>query len=187
MTYEVQPVPFKPNRLEGLSDRLLITHYENNYDGAARRLNALERGLEQADWAALAVFELNGLGGERLIATLGKPTNQWAADHRPTYAAIEAADATSGLKVLQSNVRIDLLITDVGLPGGINGRQMADAARANRPGLKVLFITGYAENTAVRNGHLEAGMDVLTKPFAMQGLASRIQTIITGSRGDLNP
>lgn len=89
--------------------------------------------------------------------------------------------------MLQSNVRIDLLITDVGLPGGINGRQMADAARANRPGLKVLFITGYAENTAVRNGHLEAGMDVLTKPFAMQGLASRIQTIITGSRGDLNP
>jgi PAS domain S-box-containing protein len=97
------------------------------------------------------------------------------------YAAIEAADGTSGLKVLQSNVRIDLLITDVGLPGGINGRQMADAARANRPELKVLFITGYAENAAVGNGYLEAGMHVLTKPFAVQALASRIRTIITGS------
>jgi len=97
------------------------------------------------------------------------------------YAAIEAADGTSGLKVLQSNVRIDLLITDVGLPGGLNGRQMADAARANRPGLKVLFITGYAEHAVVHNGQLEAGMHVLTKPFAMQALASRIRTIITES------
>ena len=70
------------------------------------------------------------------------------------YAAIEAADAISGLKVLQSDVRIDLLITDVGLPGGINGRQMADAARVRRPNLKVLFITGYAENAALSNGHL---------------------------------
>jgi PAS domain S-box-containing protein len=97
------------------------------------------------------------------------------------YAAIEAADGMSGLKVLQSNVRIDLLITDVGLPGGMNGRQMADAARAVRRGLKVLFITGYAENAAVGNGHLEPGMHVLTKPFPMQVLASRIRAIIMGS------
>ena len=66
------------------------------------------------------------------------------------YAAIEAADGVSGLKVLQSDVRIDLLITDVGLPGGMNGRQMADAARRVRPKLRVLFITGYAENAAHR-------------------------------------
>ena len=70
------------------------------------------------------------------------------------------------------------LITDVGLPGGINGRQMADAARANRPNLKVLFITGYAENAAISNGHLERGMHVLAKPFAMERLAARIQSII---------
>jgi PAS domain S-box-containing protein len=97
------------------------------------------------------------------------------------YAAIEAADGTSGLKVLQSDVRIDLLITDVGLPKGINGRQMADAARKGRPMLKVLFITGYAENAAVGDGHLEPGMHLLTKPFAMEMLASRIKTIITGT------
>jgi len=97
------------------------------------------------------------------------------------YAAIEAADGTSGLKVLQSDVRIDLLITDVGLPKGMNGRQMADAAREARPTLKVLFITGYAENAAVGDGHPEPGMYLLTKPFAMEMLASRIKTIITGS------
>ncbi|GJD55733.1 PAS domain S-box protein [Methylobacterium dankookense] len=94
------------------------------------------------------------------------------------YTAIEAADAAAGLKVLQSDVRIDLLVTDVGLPGGMNGRQMADAARVGRPDLKVLFITGYAENAAVGNGHLEPGMAVLTKPFVMEALASRIKDLI---------
>ena len=95
------------------------------------------------------------------------------------YAAIEAADGSSGLQILQSNVRIDLLISDVGLPGSMNGRQMADAARQARPKLKVLFITGYAENTVIGNGHLDPGMHVLTKPFAMDALASRVEAIIT--------
>ena len=95
------------------------------------------------------------------------------------YTAIEAADAVAGLKVLQSDVRIDLLVTDVGLPGGMNGRQMADAGRVNRRDLKVLFITGYAENAAVGNGHLEPGMAVLTKPFVMEALASRIKDLIS--------
>ena len=94
------------------------------------------------------------------------------------YAAIEAADAASGLKVLQSDVRIDLLITDVGLPGGLNGRQMADAGRERRPGLKVLFITGYAEAAALSHGRLLPGMHVLGKPFAIEKLAARIKDII---------
>ncbi len=68
------------------------------------------------------------------------------------YTAMEAVDGASGLKLLQSNMRIDLLITDVGLPGGMNGRQMADAARRSRPHLKILFITGYAENAAIGSG-----------------------------------
>jgi CheY-like chemotaxis protein len=96
------------------------------------------------------------------------------------YAAIEAGDGASGLKVLQSNVRIDLLVTDVGLPGGLNGRQMADAARLNRPDLKVLFITGYAENAVLNHGHLAHGAQVMTKPFAMEALATRIRGIIEG-------
>ena len=94
------------------------------------------------------------------------------------YAAIEAADGVSGLRVLQSDAQIDLLVTDVGLPGGMNGRQMADAARARRPDLRVLFITGYAENAVIGNGQLEAGTHVLTKPFAMDALAVRIREMI---------
>ena len=94
------------------------------------------------------------------------------------YTAIEAADSVAGLRVLQSDVRIDLLVTDVGLPGGMNGRQMADAGRERRPDLKVLFITGYAENSLIGNGHLEPGMQVLTKPFAMEALTSRIKDFI---------
>jgi CheY-like chemotaxis protein len=97
------------------------------------------------------------------------------------YSAIEAADGVSGLKVLLSDVRIDLLITDVGLPGGVNGRQMADAARANRPDLKVLVITGYAENAVIGHGHLEPGIHVLTKPFAMDRFAERVRSIIAVS------
>ena len=91
--------------------------------------------------------------------------------------AIEAADGPGGLRVLQSDARVDLLITDVGLPG-MNGRQVADAARVARPGLKVLFITGYAENAVLSHGHLDPGMHILTKPFALDDLASRIKDLI---------
>ena len=96
------------------------------------------------------------------------------------YSVIEAPDGPTGLKVLESNARIDLLITDVGLPGGMNGRQVADAARVTRPNLKVLFITGYAENAVIGNSRLEKGMYVLTKPFQVENLAHRIGEIIEG-------
>jgi CheY-like chemotaxis protein len=94
------------------------------------------------------------------------------------YNAIEVGDGPAGLRILQSNAKIDLLITDVGLPSGMNGRQVADAGRALRPGLEVLFITGYAENAAVGNGHLDPGMHLLTKPFTMETLARRIREIL---------
>ena len=97
------------------------------------------------------------------------------------YSALEAADSVVGLKMLQSAARIDLLVTDVGLPGGMNGRQMADAARALRPDLKVLFITGYAENAVLSAGRLDPGMAVLTKPFAMDAMAARIRRMIEGA------
>jgi PAS domain S-box-containing protein len=95
------------------------------------------------------------------------------------YTAIEAADGSSALRVLQSDTRIDLLVTDVGLPGGMNGRQLADFGRIARPRLKVLFITGYAEKTVVAGDQLEPGMSILTKPFAMDGLAARIKELIS--------
>ncbi|MDF0545908.1 PAS domain S-box protein [Sphingobium sp. H39-3-25] len=99
------------------------------------------------------------------------------------YRAIEADDGPKGLDILQSEQRIDLLITDIGLPG-LNGRQVADAARVTRPGLKVLFMTGYAENAAVASGFLEPGMAMITKPFAMDFLVSRIHEILEGGSSE---
>lgn len=97
------------------------------------------------------------------------------------YRVLEAADGQQGLEVLHSDRRIDLLVTDIGLPG-LNGRQVADAARVRRPALKVLFMTGYAENAALASGFLEPGMAMITKPFAMEQLAARTREILEGER-----
>lgn len=94
------------------------------------------------------------------------------------YIALEAADGASALTILESSARIDLLITDVGLPGGINGRQVADRARLVRKDLKVLFITGYAEQAVIGEVQLEDGMQVLTKPFAMETMAERLKLLL---------
>lgn len=97
------------------------------------------------------------------------------------YKAIESADGASALQVLRSDVRIDLLVTDVGLPGGMNGRQLADYGRTARADLKVLFITGYAEKAVMDSNGLDPGMAILTKPFAMDGLAMRIKELLLAS------
>lgn len=94
------------------------------------------------------------------------------------YAAIEADDGPQAMAVLESRQAIDLLVTDVGLPNGMNGRQVADAARVLRPGLKILFVTGYAEKAVLNHGHLEPGMEVVTKPFNMDDLTRRIHRLI---------
>ena len=144
----------------------LPRHYgEADEDEVARKLSEVERA-EQGE----TVLIVDDEPSVRMLVTevledLG-------------YTAIEAADSVAGLRVLQSDVRIDLLVTDVGLPGGMNGRQMADAGRERRPDLKVLFITGYAENAVLGNGYLRPGMQILTKPFVLETLASRIKELI---------
>ena len=95
------------------------------------------------------------------------------------YRTLEAVDGPSGLRILRTNERIDLLVTDVGLPG-MNGRQVADQARETRPELKILFITGYAESVAISNGFLQPGMEMITKPFDLDHLAQRIRAMISG-------
>ena len=94
------------------------------------------------------------------------------------YQTIEATDGAAGLAILHSNARIDVLITDVGLPGGLNGRQVANAARLERPEVKVLFITGYAENSAINHGHLDHGMQMLTKPFTVNDLSAKVTALL---------
>jgi len=96
------------------------------------------------------------------------------------YQILQAEDGNSGLEILRSSLRIDLLVTDVGLPGGLNGRQLADAAILLRPDLKVLFITGYAENAVIGEGRLKPGMHVMIKPFSLEILGRRINEIISG-------
>ncbi len=97
--------------------------------------------------------------------------------HDLGYRTLEAADGPSGLRLLQSSEQIDLLVTDVGLPG-MNGRQLADQARVARRDLKVLFITGYAETAAMSSGFLEPGMAMITKPFSTEVLMTRIRSMI---------
>jgi CheY-like chemotaxis protein len=93
------------------------------------------------------------------------------------YRHIEVPDGQAAVPILQSRQRIDLLLTDVGLPN-LNGRQVAEIGRQSRPDLKVLFVTGYAEKAAVRQGFLEPGMEMLMKPFALEALAAKIRAII---------
>ncbi|WP_285407285.1 ATP-binding protein [Pseudomonas sp. FR229a] len=93
------------------------------------------------------------------------------------YAFVEAGDADGAVPILNSTQRIDLLISDVGLPG-MNGRQLAEVGRQYRPGLKVLFITGYAEHAAVRGGFLDSGMQMITKPFTFDLLTAKVREMI---------
>ncbi|WP_454563879.1 ATP-binding protein [Pseudomonas sp. AIG] len=93
------------------------------------------------------------------------------------YAFVEAWDADSAVPILNSTQRIDLLISDVGLPG-MNGRQLAEVGRQYRPGLKVLFITGYAEHAGVRGGFLDSGMQMITKPFTFDLLTAKVREMI---------
>jgi PAS domain S-box-containing protein len=94
------------------------------------------------------------------------------------YDVTDAADSRAGLDILERDAPVDLLVSDVGLPGGMNGRQMADAARVTRAHLKVLFITGYAETAVLGDGQLAPGMAVMTKPFQIDAFAERVRGMI---------
>ena len=130
---------------------------------------------------AEAVEVLRAADGETVLVVDDEPSIRMLVADVLTdlgYAVVEVRDGASGLKVLRSETRVDLLVTDMMLPGGMNGRQLTDAARAARPGLPVLFITGYAENALVGNGQLEPGMQVVTKPFTLDALVRRMKDLL---------
>jgi signal transduction histidine kinase len=99
------------------------------------------------------------------------------------YAVLEAADGTEALRVLDAHPDVRLLFTDVGLPGGLNGRQLADEARRRRPELDVLFTTGYARNAIVHHGRLDPGVELITKPFTFAALATKVHGIFERHEG----
>ncbi len=120
-------------------------------------------------------------GGETVLVVDDEPSVRALVAEVLTdqgYRVLEADNGATALEILQTRQSIDLLVSDVGLPGGMNGRQLADAARSLRPGLKVLFVTGYAEKTALGEGRLERGMHVLTKPFSIPVLSERVKVLL---------
>jgi CheY-like chemotaxis protein len=94
------------------------------------------------------------------------------------YRVLSAGDAAAALRLLARDARIDLLFSDIGLPGGMTGRQLAEAARARRPDLKVLYTTGYARNAIVHGGVLDASVELLPKPFSYAALATKIRAVL---------
>ncbi|MDC7831055.1 MULTISPECIES: hybrid sensor histidine kinase/response regulator [Pseudomonas] len=119
--------------------------------------------------------------GETILVVDDEPTIRTLLVDAMTaqgYRVLEAADAVTALALLPPDSHLDLLVTDVGLPGALNGRQLADALRGLQPQLPVLFITGYAEANVIGAGDLEAGMRVLTKPFTLDTLERRIQLLL---------
>ena len=99
------------------------------------------------------------------------------------YRVLQAGDARAALDVLGAGDGVDLLITDVGLPGGVNGRQLAESARRRKPGLRVLFTSGYARNAIVHHGVLDPGVQFIGKPFTQSSLARRVREILDGPAG----
>ena len=90
------------------------------------------------------------------------------------------ADGPEALRLLEKAEQVDLLVTDVGLPGGLNGRQVADAARVQRPKLRVLFITGFSYNSELGRGDaLEPGMEIMRKPFTLEAFAGKVNELIS--------
>lgn len=139
----------------------------------------------ESDLPAPAPAPQQSHAGERVLIVDDEPTVRiLVADALGDlgYACIAAEDGAAALEIFESDQRIDLLITDVGLPGGLNGRQVADAARVSRPDLRVLFITGYAENAVLNHGHIVPGIEVLTKPFAVDALIRRVERMLAEAK-----
>jgi CheY-like chemotaxis protein len=94
------------------------------------------------------------------------------------YQVFEAADSASAINFLESSRSIDLLFTDVVLPDSLHGKNIADYARGLHPTIKVLFTTGYTRNAIVHNGRLDAGVNLLSKPFTFRGLAEKVRKVL---------
>jgi PAS domain S-box-containing protein len=151
---------------QGTSIRLYLPRHHG--DAAAAHASAVRAAEHAATGETVLVVEDEPVVRGVILEMLGEQG----------YRTLEAVDGPSGLRILRTEERVDLLITDVGLPG-MNGRQLADQARETRPELKILFITGYAESVAIADGFLQPGMEMITKPFDLGNLSRRVRTMIS--------
>jgi PAS domain S-box-containing protein len=152
---------------QGTSVKLFLPRYHG--DSAAPHASAVRAVQHASLGETVLVVEDEAVVRGVIVEMLGEQG----------YRTLEAVDGPSGLKILRSSERVDLLVTDVGLPG-MNGRQLADQAREIRPGLKILFVTGYAESVAIAEGFLQPGMEMITKPFDLDHLSRRIRAMVSG-------
>ena len=150
---------------EGTTVRLYLPRFRG--EELSRPDSAIQQAPDALDGETVLIVEDDPAVRVLVCAVLGELG----------YAFVEAWDADSAVPILNSTQRIDLLISDVGLPG-MNGRQLAEVGRQYRPGLKVLFITGYAEHAAVRGGFLDSGMQMITKPFTFDLLTAKVREMI---------
>jgi len=148
----------------GTAMRILLPRHQGAVDVLPAPLPAATAGRPAADGARILLVDdeapLRGLMAEAL-GQLG---------HR----VVQAGDAATALRLLGTGAAVDLMVTDIGLAGGMNGRQLAEAARLGRPGLKVLFITGYAEARLVEQGSFDPGTGLMVKPFPLEALGRRV-------------
>jgi CheY-like chemotaxis protein len=100
--------------------------------------------------------------------------------HSLGYVTLDAANAAEALAIVEAGREFDLLFTDVIMPGTMNGRQLADALQKTRPGLKVLFTSGYTENAIIHHGRLDSGVLLLAKPYRKSDLAAMIRKALAG-------
>ena len=129
---------------------------------------------------------VHGHEGETILAVEDDPdvrVHTVAVLRELGYQVIEAGDGQRALELLETYPQVDLLFTDVGLPGGMNGRQLAEKALARRPALKVLYTTGYARNAIVHDGRLDPGVQLITKPFSFEALSGKLREILDARHG----
>ncbi|QKH38778.1 GAF domain-containing protein [Achromobacter pestifer] len=157
---------------EGTTVRLFLPRH----DGAPESMQNGERALAATPGAARQEVVLVVEDDANVREMVRECLSELGLD------VLTAVDGEAGLELLQSAHGIDLLVTDVGLPG-LNGRQLADAARVARPGLPVLLMTGYAESAARGQGFLEQGLELIVKPFQLDKLSERVQGMLDSAPG----
>ncbi len=154
---------------KGTTVKLYFPRYAGNLDKAPLEASRGDTGGEKRAAGIVLVVEDEPEVRALIVDAL----------HDMGYRTLEAADGPTGLQVLQSDAALDLLLTDIGLPG-LNGKQLAQAGRQARPGLKVLLMTGYDANAIQAAGLAQADMPLLNKPFTLDSLARRIQDMLHG-------